>query len=119
MLLDGNCIKQLQDLCPKLEAGCGNRYSVRLDSNGSKGGLHLVDNTGVDSLATFERSFFGQAHQIFNKLPQDLVQKGNDKGWCGVMKEGQRLLSKTHSSGDLKRKIKARKGEVISKKTKV
>ena len=80
----------------------------------------MLDATNVDSLATFERSFMGQAHQIFNKLPQDLLQKGNCEGWCKVMKEGQRLLSKTCNSVGLKRKTApVNKAKLTTKKTRV
>ena len=54
--------------------------------------LKAVSTAG--SLEGFKRSFQGSVDRIFQKVPQDILRKGTEKGWRKVMKTGQRALSK-------------------------
>ena len=33
------------------------------------------------TLSTFGRCFIAQAHDIFNKIPEDITQRGVENGW--------------------------------------
>ena len=44
------------------------------------------------TLSTLGRCFIAQAHEIFNKLPEDIKQRGVEGGWMGIIKDGQRFL---------------------------
>ena len=51
-----------------------------------------------DSLNTFKRCFMVRAHDIFDKMPEHIVQLGLARGWThggglSAMKEGQKYLA--------------------------
>ena len=52
------------------------------------------------TLNTFGRCFIAQAHDIFNKIPEDIKQRGVKKGWMKVIKEGQRFLRGEEKQND-------------------
>ena len=52
------------------------------------------------TLNTFGRCFIAQAHDIFNKIPEDIKQRGVKKGWIKVIKEGQRFLRGEEKQND-------------------
>ncbi len=85
-LLDGEARGQLQDFAPRFQQG---RSRTR---NG--GNLCLQPKWDAKSLDSYRRSFEGQIDDIFNELPQELLEDGLSKGWRGTMKKGQRLLGK-------------------------
>ena len=103
-LLSGECVEPLQQMCPdfKLEQNCGGAESDELigpnSTRSSRNKLQVTDMIGKlrsgTSLEPFRRSFIAQAHNIFNKIPEDIKQRGEEKGWMTVLKDGQRFLSK-------------------------
>jgi len=52
------------------------------------------------TLNTFGRCFIAQAHDIFNKIPEDIKQRGVEKGWMKVVKDGQRFLKGEEEQDD-------------------
>ena len=74
------------------------------------------------TLNTFGRCFIAhwQAHDIFNKIPEDIKQRGVEKGWMKVVKDGQRFLKGEEEQNDgtkkQKNKTKHAKPEIYSTK---
>ena len=69
------------------------------------------------TLNTFGRCFIAQAHDIFNKIPEDIKQRGVEKGWMKVVKDGQRFLKgEEENDGTKKQKNKTKhtKPEIYS-----
>ena len=52
------------------------------------------------TLNTFGRCFIAQAHDIFNRIPEDIKQRGVEKGWMKVVKDGQRFLKGEEEQND-------------------
>ena len=90
-------------MCPdfKLERNCGGAgVGELIGSNSTRSSRNKVQVTDMSgklrscaSLEPFRRSFIAQAHNIFNKIPEEIKQRGEEKGWMTVLKDGQRFLS--------------------------
>ena len=58
------------------------------------------------ALNTFGRCFIAQAHDIFNQIPEDIKQRGVEKRWMKVVKDGQRFLKGEEEQNDGTKKQK-------------
>ena len=99
-LLSVECGAQLQELAPRMDKSVPERFSSRVNVD-FYDGLRLEDPTKVHSLESFKRSFAGQIHHIFAKVPKDIKDLGENDGWRAAMKRGQSFLGGTaHSRTD-------------------
>ena len=125
-LLDGKGRGKLQDHAPKL-------IDVKLPrfSRHTKDGLRLESVIRAKSLNVYKRGFFGAAPIIWNKIPQEIIDKGKEKGWLKIKKacakflinQGKdkttkstkrRIVSESHSNND---ELKNRKRVKINKRS--
>ena len=90
-------------MCPdfiKLEQIRGTKVDELIGLNSTRSSRNKVQVTDMvgklrsgTSLEPSRRSFIAQAHSIFNKIPEDIKQRGEERGWMTVLKDGQRFLS--------------------------
>ena len=88
-MLDGEARGGLKDFVPEFGGAQRNR---RGRSSCVSQGPCLVDLTSAVSLLQYDASFCGIVHEVFKKLPRELILKGFQDGWCDVRKEGSRFL---------------------------
>ena len=62
------------------------------DSRHAATGLQLVSRCKVNSLDAFKRSYLGSIHHIWARLPQDLIRRGEAKGWLRIKKACKTFL---------------------------
>ena len=87
-LLDGDGRGKLDDFKPMLE-----QVDPKRKGRHTLTGLQIKDQTHAKSLLGFERSISGQAHKVWQKVPQSLLlSKGEDK-WQSITKNCQRVLT--------------------------
>jgi hypothetical protein len=105
-LLGGECVQQLQDMCPTVMVEKGDRSAIagRTRSNESFAEGHSeyprlkIGNRARPRLDTYQRSFGGQIDSIVNKVPSVILKQGLEEGWSCAMKPGQRFLGGSHCS---------------------
>jgi hypothetical protein len=105
-LLGGECVQQLQDMCPTVIVEKGDRSAIagRTRSNesfvkGHSGYPRLkISNRARPRLDSYHRSFGGQMDSIVNKVPSDILKQGLKDGWSSAMKPGQRFLGGSQHS---------------------
>ena len=69
-------------------------------------GLQLVSRAKVCSLDSFKRSYLGSIHNIWAKIPQDLIRVGSDIGWAKITKRCKNFLTgKVDKDSHKKRKV--------------
>ena len=95
-LLDGECIGQLQQMCPSLitqEQGqrCSKVLRSQPESN-AKPRAKTVSEC-IPRLDSYKRCFKAQIEHIFSEVPASVVETGLQKGWRAAMKPGQRFLA--------------------------
>lgn len=88
-LLDGKGRGRLQDFTLEFEETAKGRTR-----NSTKQGIKLVSRTDTKSLGSFARGFEGSIEAVFEKVPQELLEKGPETGWSSIMKTGQRTISR-------------------------
>jgi hypothetical protein len=129
-ILSGECVEPLLKMCPdfKLEQISTNcNSSGFMGPNSTRSSRSEVQVTSMvgklrngTTLNTFGRCFIAQAHDIFNKIPEDIKQRGVEKGWMKVVKDGQRFLrgEERRNDGTKKEtnKTKHTKSEIYSTK---
>jgi hypothetical protein len=87
-LLDGDGRGKLDDFKPMLE-----QVDPKRKGRHTLTGLQIKDQTHAKSLLGFDRSISGQAHKVWQKVPQSLLlSKGEDK-WQSITKNCQRVLT--------------------------
>ena len=100
-LLAGDCVEQLQMQCPVLDTEIRVQPGPVTRRRGKESTSSELDSQdGVPRLKeqkrfrvnTFKRSLSGQMATIFNKIPEDILSLGAEKGWNAAMKPGQRFL---------------------------
>ena len=103
-LLDGECIGQLQQMCPVLVVEKREHFD-----NTKTRSQHSVSEMGarIDSkfrprLDNYKRSFAAQMGAVFGELPASVVEIGLEKGWRAAMKPGQRFLAPNLQASKLK-----------------
>ena len=52
------------------------------------------------TLNTFRRCFIAQAHDIFNKIPEDIKRRGVEEGWMNVVKNAKDFLRGDEKQND-------------------
>ena len=87
-LLDGKGRGKLQDFTPHLKIRCQGRTRKHASEC-----IKVVSKTNSNSLDSFIRGFEGQVEFIFDKIPQEMLKRGQDKDWKSIMKIGQRIIS--------------------------
>ena len=92
-LLSGKARGVLAGIVPKLiTVECSRfRESTRVT------GLQMVPHEYLTSrkcmpLDIFKRSYLGMRHQIWSKIPQELIEVGKNKGWNKIIKRCKRKL---------------------------
>jgi hypothetical protein len=109
-LLDGECIGQLQDLCPKLSVEePAVRCTRSVSSRNSQGPLLKLGEKGRARLDSSNRSLGWQMDEVLGKVPQETVTQGLKEGWRAAMKSGQRALG--GSSSGLVQETKIQPGQ--------
>ena len=116
-LLDGECVSPLQKFCPCFESkvvGSNSDAKTRLQKEASKDKrmkLEQKQNQHRDfSLLNYKWSWQGQAADIFNKIPEELKEKGRTTSWSKVKTAGKAFLNKSalHKQETQKRKKKSK-----------
>ena len=87
-LLDGKGRGVLNDMMPEIY----DASTLKKRSRHSCTGIQLVSRSKVYSLDSFKRSYLGSIHSIWAKLPQSLIQLGNNGGWRRITKRCKRFL---------------------------
>ena len=94
-LLDGECVGQLQQMCPDLvveEQGLPNNATTRSQDSVSEVGAR-IESKFRPRLDSYKRSFAAQMGSVFGELPASVVEIGLQKSWRAAMKPGQRFLA--------------------------
>ena len=103
-LLDGECIGQLQQMCPDLvveERGLPNNATIRSQHSVSEVGAR-IGSKFRPRLDSYKRSFATQMGSVFGELPASVVEIGLQKSWRAAMKPRQRFLAPTLQISKLK-----------------
>ena len=87
-LLDGDGRGKLNDFKPKLE-----NVNPKRKGRHTLSGLQLKDQTNNKSLLGYERSISGQAHKVWQKIPQSLLLSKGENKWQSITKNCQRVLT--------------------------
>ena len=83
------------------------------DSRHASTGLQLISRCKVNSLDAFKRSYIGSIHQIWARLPQDLIRRGEAKGWMKIRKACKAFL--LNESRDLRAPDLSKKQKTVMK----
>jgi hypothetical protein len=97
-ILDGECVKPVADAFSNLQLvndpEARGRDASKVHITNMK---HTLRKT---SLNTFKRCFIARAHDIFDSIPEHLIERGFKHGWTyssenagSAMKEGQKFLA--------------------------
>ena len=108
-LLDKECVSPLQKFCPSFESKVDNPDAkTRLQKEIAKDTstkLQAKQNQHRNfSLLNYKWSWQGQAAGIFNKIPEELKEKGRTTSWSKIKAEGKAILNKTAASKAKKQK---------------
>ena len=63
------------------------------DSRHAAVGLQLVSRCEVCSLDGFKRGYIGSIHQIWSKIPQEIIRRGEELGWLRIKKACKSFLT--------------------------
>ena len=95
-LLDGECIGQLRQMCPRLTTQEQDQMCSRVTRSqpelNAKPRAKIVSEC-TPRLDSFKRCFKAQIEHIFSEVPASVVEIGLQKGWRAAMKPGQRFLA--------------------------
>ena len=84
-LLGGRCRGKLQELVPELQCVRSSRMNV--------GGLQMVPYPRSKyPLDRFRNSYLGIRHKIWQKIPQEIIRKGTERGWFRIIKQCKKFL---------------------------
>ena len=87
-LLDGDGRGKLHDFKPSIIDVAPARKGRHTTT-----GLQLEDKTNTKSLIGYERCIVGRATRVWRKLPQELLEDGQKRGWQNITKICQRFLT--------------------------
>ena len=69
-------------------------------------GTQLQSRSKVNSLDSFKRSYLGSIHNIWAKMPQEIIRDGREKGWIKITKRSKEfLMGKIKSVSCKKKKV--------------
>jgi hypothetical protein len=103
-LLDGECIGQLQQMCPDLivkKHDHANGVTTRSQHNVSDLRTR-IESKLRPRLDGYKRSFAAQMGAVFGELPASVVEVGLQKSWMDAMKPRQRFLAPNPQASKLK-----------------
>ena len=89
-LLDGGAHVKLQPFAPKFVKNVS--LTKKRTRHNSSFGLQLERRTKTSSLNTFKRSFPGCIHTIWRKIPQSLIEEGQQTYWLRIKKRVKKFL---------------------------
>ena len=111
-LLDGKAHVKLQPFVPRFAKPTS--LTKKRTRESTSAGLQLENKIKSNSLNIFKRSFLGCIRQIWRKLPQSLIEEGNQTYWLRIKKRVKGFLEgkwtlESHQSKKSKRKRKVEK----------
>ena len=89
-LLDGGAHVKLQPFALKFAKNIS--LTKKRTRDNSSVGLQLERRTKTNSLNTFKRSFLGCIHTIWRKIPQSLIEEGQQTYWLRIKKRVKKFL---------------------------
>jgi hypothetical protein len=111
-LLDGQGRGELKQFTPVLTEPlrlCKKRTRHSLE------GIQIVKRIRSSSLDVYRRSFMGVLPMIWAKIPTEIIERGNEKGWLKIKRDCSDIVTgKTESKKSKKQKVVAAELEVYS-----
>ena len=89
-MLDGSCHVELQDHAPEVHEPL--RLTKKRTRHSVAAGIQIKDMTKTNSLDSHKRSYLGQVHKIWAKLPQTLLREGQDTSWKRIKARAKKFL---------------------------
>ena len=97
-LLNGDARGALKRFVPNLAV-----HAFPYSDRNTRAGIQIEDRSQCNSLVTFDNSYLGCIHKIWERLPQDLVEKGAAFGWLKITKQCKlHITGKEIKKNDLK-----------------
>ena len=87
-LMDGNGRGVLNAMAPVVVEVPLSKKRCRHSATGTQ----LQSRSKVNSLDSFKRSYLGSIHNIWAKMPQEIIRDGREKGWIKITKRSKEFL---------------------------
>ena len=101
-LMDGNGRGVLNAMAPVVVEVPLSKKRCRHSATGTQ----LQSRSKVNSLDSFKRSYLGSIHNIWAKMPQEIIRDGREKGWIKITKRSKEfLMGKIKSVSCKKKKV--------------
>ena len=89
-MLDGSCHVELQNYAPEVYESL--RLTKKRTRHSVAAGIQIKGMTKANSLDSHKRSYLGQVHKIWAKLPQTLLREGQGTSWKRIKARAKKLL---------------------------